>query len=71
VKELRKKRGFTQKKLGEWIHASQSYISRIEHGHIDSLTIRKIRKLSQIFEIEPWEMLKILEKNAIKAGKKS
>lgn len=70
MKTLRKKHGFTQKKLGERINASQSYISRIEHGHIDSLTVRKLRKLSHIFEIESWEMLKILEKKSKKAGKK-
>jgi len=66
VRNLRKKLGLTQEKLGLKIHASQSYISRIECGYIDTLTIQKLRKLSKVFSMESWELLKILEKNRAK-----
>ena len=63
MKSLRKKRGLTQEQLGNLADASQSYISRIENGYIKTLTIYKLEKLSEVFGLESWELLKILEKN--------
>jgi repressor LexA len=63
MKLLRKKRGLTQEQLGNLVDTTQSYISRIENGYIKTLTIYKLEKLSEVFGLESWELLKILEKN--------
>lgn len=63
MKLLRKKRGLTQEQLGNLVDTTQSYISRIENGYIKTLTVYKMEKLSKVFNIKPWELLKILEKN--------
>ena len=66
MKLLRKKRGLTQEQLGNLVDTTQSYISRIENGYIKTLTIYKLEKLSEVFGLESWELLKILEKNRAK-----
>ena len=42
VKTLRKKRGWSQEKLGELVGFSQSKISKIENGDCDSLSDLKL-----------------------------
>lgn len=63
MENLRKKMGLTQKKLGKRIGIKQSYVSKIENGHYDSLTIRRLKRIAKIFNIKPSELLEILEKS--------
>lgn len=66
VKMIRIKMGYTQKQLGKRIGVSQVYISRIENGDIEGLTIGKLVKLANALQIEPEELLaKLL--NIVKA----
>ena len=45
IRELRRKRGWSQELLGEMLHFSQSKISKIERGDWDSLSdLRLIAK---------------------------
>ena len=49
--------GYTQKQLGDRIGVSQVYISRIENGDVEGLTIGKLIKLANALRIEPGELL--------------
>lgn len=49
--------GYTQKQLGDRIGVSQVYISRIENGDIEGLTIGKLIKLANALQIGPEELL--------------
>ena len=42
IRELRRKRGWSQEKLGELVGFSQSKISKIENGNCDSLSDLKL-----------------------------
>lgn len=53
MKILRAKMRMTQKQLAVRIRVSQAYISKLENGNIDSLTINKIVKLSHILGVSP------------------
>lgn len=60
MKILRMKMRMTQKQLAERIGVSQAYISKIENGHVNNLTIDKIDKLSHALMIPPTEMFEKL-----------
>ncbi|WP_077369673.1 helix-turn-helix domain-containing protein [Anaerosalibacter sp. Marseille-P3206] len=62
MKGLRAKRGYTQKQLGERIGISQVYISRIENGDIDGLTIGKLIRIAKVLKVTPAYFLKKLLK---------
>lgn len=57
MKMIRTKMGYTQKALGERIGVSQVYISRIENGDIEGLTIGKLVKLANALQIRPEQLL--------------
>ena len=61
MKLMRKKVGLSQKDVGIMLGVSQFYISNIERGHIDKITIHMLGKLSNIFHITDYEMLRILK----------
>ncbi len=60
MKKLRIAMRLTQKQLGLRIGVSQVYISKIERGDIDGLTVNKIIKLSKVFHVSPEELFKRL-----------
>ena len=62
MKFLRKKIGLTQKQLAERIGVSQVYISKLEHGNIDGLTIRNLKKISNALNTYPCRLLALLLK---------
>lgn len=62
LKALREKRGYTQKQLGERIGVTQAYISKIENGDINSLTIGKLIKIANALRVKPTYLLKKLLK---------
>ncbi|NLL34309.1 MAG: helix-turn-helix transcriptional regulator [Clostridiales bacterium] len=59
IRELRRKRGWSQEKLGDMVGFSQSKISKIENGNWDSLSdLRLIAralgvKLKKLIDDEP------------------
>lgn len=55
IKELRKRRGFSQEQLAEKAETSQNYLSRMERG-TENPTLDKLIKLSNALEVEMWEM---------------
>lgn len=60
MKLLRKKVGLTQKEVAERIAVSQVYVSKIERGEVDGLTIYTLKKLAKVLKVTVYEMLKIL-----------
>ena len=60
LKLLRTQRGLTQKQLGMRIGVSQQYISKLEAGNINGLTIGKLVKLAKVLKVEPDKLLDIL-----------
>jgi transcriptional regulator with XRE-family HTH domain len=60
MKNLREKKFLTQEQVAQRVGVKQQYISQLEHGHIDGLTLRKLFKLAHIFNISPCKMLFIL-----------
>jgi len=69
MKMLRKRMGLTQAQLAARIGVSQVYISRIENGDIDGLTIGKLLSLAHILHVEPIELLDKLLKAKEKRNK--
>lgn len=53
MQNLRKKEGLTQKELAERTNITQSYISKLESGHISGLTIEKIFIISKVLNVHP------------------
>lgn len=60
MKKLRKKKGLTQRQLGMLVDMDQSYISKIEKGYIEGLTVGKLIKLAGILGVSPEKLLFIL-----------
>ena len=56
IRELRRKRGWSQAQLGAMIGFSQSKISKIEHGDWDSLSDLKL--LAAALEVKIEELMK-------------
>ena len=61
MKLMRKNVNLSQKDVGIRIGVSQFYISDIEKGNIDNITIHILEKLSNVFHISIYEMLRILK----------
>ncbi|MCB2308872.1 helix-turn-helix transcriptional regulator [Clostridium estertheticum] len=57
---MRKNVGLSQKEVGIMIGKSQVYISHIEKGKIDNIPIHILNKLSNVFHISIYEVLRIL-----------
>lgn len=57
---LRAKSKLTQKQLAERIGVTQTYISRIERGEIEGLTIGKLLKLADALKVTPTTLLERL-----------
>ena len=56
VKKLREGKGYQQKELAIMVGVAQPTISEWEHGKKDPSGDR-LRKLSEIFGVNPWEIL--------------
>lgn len=66
MKILRKKSGLTQIELANKIGVTQVYVSKIERGQIDGLSIYKLLKLSKVLNCCPAELLRTLIKCNLK-----
>ena len=56
IRELRRKRGWSQEQLGEMVHFSQSKISKIERGDWDSLS--DLRLIAKALDVPIEELVK-------------
>jgi transcriptional regulator with XRE-family HTH domain len=56
VLALRKDRGWTQEKLGEYTGLDRTYISDIERG-VRNPSVKSIEKIAKAFKIEPAKLL--------------
>ena len=55
LREMRKRKGLTQKELAEKIGVSESYICQVENGKM--ISIKKLDKLAKILGCEAKELL--------------
>lgn len=55
IKELRKRKGYSQEKFAEKAETSPNYLSRIERG-TENPTLDMLIKLASALEVEMWEM---------------
>ena len=49
IKELRKKRGWTQEDLARWTGYSRVYINRLEKGKVPNPSITVLRQMARLF----------------------
>lgn len=57
LREKRKKKGLTMKKLADIVEVSEGTISRWESGDIKNIKRAKIEKLSDVLEISPYTIM--------------
>ena len=57
IKELRKKRGFTQEELAELIKTSYKYLQRIESKNPPDIRLTTIIKLAKALKITPSKLI--------------
>lgn len=57
IKELRKSRGMTQEDLGKLLGVKKAAIQKYEKGEIVNLKLATIKKLCEIFQIEPGRLI--------------
>ena len=57
IRDLRKKRGFTQDKLSEIADIDYKYIQKIEGKNPPALKIDTIEKLAKALKVKPAELL--------------
>jgi len=57
IKELRKKRGYTQERLSEVANIDYKYIQRIEGKNPPALKIDTIAKLAKALNVPPSKLL--------------
>lgn len=60
MRKLRERKFLTQNQLAKRLGVKQQYISYLENGNIDGLTLQKLFRLAHIFNISPYRMLFIL-----------
>jgi transcriptional regulator with XRE-family HTH domain len=63
IKELRKARGFTQRRLAEAVGIDFTYLSKIESGTIPySPSTKTLKKLAKELEVDELELLQLAQK---------
>lgn len=55
IKELRKKRGFSQERLAELSNLNRTYINGVENGK-RNISIVNIEKIAKAFQIEIYKL---------------
>lgn len=63
IRELRKGRGLTQRKLAEAVGIDFTYLSKIENNTIPySPSAKTLKKLATELQVDEWELLRLAEK---------
>lgn len=57
IKRLRKQHKLTQEELGNMLGVKKAAIQKYEKGDIVNLKLATIRKLCEIFQVNPWEFV--------------
>ena len=57
IKELRKRKGWTQEELGKKIGVKKSAVQKYEKGEIVNLKLATIKKLCHVFQIQPGQLI--------------
>jgi transcriptional regulator with XRE-family HTH domain len=57
IKELRKRRGFTQEKLAEVAEIDYKYLQRIEGKNPPNIKVETIGKLAKTLKVDPSKLL--------------
>lgn len=57
IKELRKARKMTQEELGELLGVKKAAVQKYEKGEIVNLKVSTIKRLCEIFEITPGQLI--------------
>lgn len=60
MKKLREKRGLTQEELALMTGVTQEYISEIEHGEVEGLTLHRLDRMAKALKICTAELLIVL-----------
>ena len=58
LQEVRKRKGFTQKRLAFIASISQSHISELERGH-ESPTLKTVENLADALKTHPYDLLEV------------
>ncbi|NQS89753.1 helix-turn-helix transcriptional regulator [Patescibacteria group bacterium] len=58
IKDLRRKRGYTQERLSELAEIDYKYLQRIEGKNPPALKIDTIERLAKALKVKPAELLK-------------
>lgn len=56
IKEIRKRKGITQVELAKLLGVTQGAVQKLESG-VNDLTSKMMRKLAEVLNVEPWELL--------------
>lgn len=56
IRELRRERGMTQKRLAELVGEHPPYICQVELGRAN-LTLATLARIAEVLEVEPYELL--------------
>lgn len=56
LRELRRKRGYSQERVSELADMASNYLSRIEMGK-ENPTLETFLKLARVYKLELWELL--------------
>lgn len=56
IKEIRKRKGITQVELARLLGVTQGAVQKLETG-INDLTTKMMKKLAEVLNVEPWELL--------------
>ena len=59
IKKLRNLRGVSQQELSQRTGLSLSYISQLEKGKRDNVTLHNLRKISNVLSTDLWKMIKM------------
>lgn len=59
LRDIRKAKGFSLKKVEEEIEVSASYINRLEKGNRQNPSIYVLEKLSNFYGLDPKEIMKL------------
>jgi transcriptional regulator with XRE-family HTH domain len=63
IKNLRKQRGFTQRKLAEAVGIDFTYLSKIENDNLPySPSVATLRKLAHVLQVDELDLLRLAEK---------
>jgi len=57
IRELRKKRGYTQEKLSEAVNIDYKYIQRIEGKNPPNIRMETLQRLAKALKITPSKLL--------------